>query len=204
MDRGTQTALHDSANAPVPGAGQPQGARGATAQPELFAVARASQRAVGEVQPRGEGGLAVIRIEVRGTPAPQGSKAFKGMTNAGRAILTESSKKVRPWRMDVKAAAEDYRTRTGHAPIDAPVVVRMVFTLPKPQSAPKTRRTYPMRTPDLSKLARSTEDALTDAGIWADDARVIGYSKLWKCYPGEDVDALDSPGVVIEIMEIAP
>lgn len=146
--------------------------------------------------------MAVIRIVVRGMPAPQGSKSFKGMTRAGRAILTESSKKVRPWRMDVKAAAEAYRVRTGRAPIDAPVVVRMTFTLPKPKSAPKRRRTYPMRTPDLSKLARSTEDALTDAGIWTDDARVIGYSKLWKTYPGEDVDALDSPGCVIEIWEV--
>ncbi|THF55934.1 RusA family crossover junction endodeoxyribonuclease [Pseudothauera rhizosphaerae] len=143
-----------------------------------------------------------IRIVVRGTPAPQGSKSFKGMSKAGRAILTESSKKVRPWRQDVKSAAEDWRARTGAAPIDGPVVVRMTFTLSKPVSAPKRRRTYPMRTPDLSKLARSTEDALTDAGIWTDDARVIGYTKLWKAYPGEDVDALDSPGAVIEIMEV--
>jgi len=143
-----------------------------------------------------------IRIEVRGMPAPQGSKKYMGMTNAGRAILTESSKKVKPWRQDVKAAAEAWRDLAGVAPIDGPIVVRMTFTLPKPKAAPKTRRTYPMRTPDLSKLARSTEDALTDAGIWTDDARVIGYSKLWKAYPGEDVDALDSPGAVIEIIEV--
>lgn len=144
----------------------------------------------------------VIRLQVRGTPAPQGSKSFKGMSKAGRAILTESSKKVRPWRQDVKAAAEHLRACTGAPPIDGPVVCRMTFTLPKPTSAPKRRRTYPMRTPDLSKLARSTEDALTEAGIWTDDARVIGYTKLWKTYPMEDVDALDTPGVVIEILEV--
>lgn len=145
----------------------------------------------------------VIRIVVRGTPAPQGSKSFKGMSKAGRAILTESSKKVRPWRQDVKAAAERLLAVSGGRPINAPVVVRMVFTLPKPQSAPKRRRTYPMRTPDLSKLARSTEDALSDAGIWADDARVVEYSRLAKVYPGEDPEALSSPGVVIEIREVA-
>lgn len=144
----------------------------------------------------------VIRLQVRGTPAPQGSKSFKGMSKAGRAILTESSKKVRPWRQDVKAAAEQLLAVSGGRPIDAPVVVRMVFTLPKPQSAPKRRRTYPMRTPDLSKLARSTEDALSDAGVWADDARVVEYSRLAKVYPGEDPDALSSPGAVIEIMEV--
>lgn len=148
---------------------------------------------------RGQEATRMIRIVVRGTPAPQGSKSFKGLSSAGRAILTESSKKVRPWRQDVKAAAEAWRDLAGVAPIDGPIVVRMTFTLPKPRSAPKTRRTYPMRTPDLSKLARSTEDALTDAGVWTDDARVIEYARLAKVYPGEGDDALDSPGAVIEI-----
>lgn len=145
----------------------------------------------------------MIRIIVRGMPAPQGSKSFRGFTKAGRAILTESSKKVRPWRMDVKAAAEEWRARNpGHKPLDGPLIGRMIFTLPKPLSAPKRRRTYPMRTPDLSKLLRSTEDALTDAGIWTDDARVVGYSRMWKTYPGEDAEALDSPGALIVVMSL--
>lgn len=139
----------------------------------------------------------MIEIIVYGIPAPQGSKKFVGMAKSGRGILVESSKKVRPWRQDVKAAA--LQMRGGAMPIDAPVSVRMVFTMPKPASAPKTRRTYPMRMPDLSKLARSTEDALTDAGIWADDARVVEYERLAKVYPGEDPEALESPGVRIVI-----
>lgn len=152
--------------------------------------------------------MGAIRIVVRGTPAPQGSKSFKGMTNSGRAILAESSKKVKPWRQDVKAAAEAWiasriASDLPHRPIDGPVIVRMIFTLKKPASAPKRRRTYPMRTPDLSKLARSTEDALTDAGIWTDDARVIEYRRLAKVYPGEDGDALESPGAVIELVEVS-
>ena len=53
--------------------------------------------------------------------------------------------------------------------------------------------------PDLSKLLRSTEDALTDAGLWADDARVVEYERLAKVYPGEDPEALPVPGVRIEI-----
>jgi Holliday junction resolvase RusA-like endonuclease len=144
----------------------------------------------------------VITIMVRGTPAPQGSKKFVGTTKDGRGLLVESSKKVRPWRQDVKAAAVDLIERTGMPPIDGPVIVRMVFTLPKPASAPKKRRTYPMRTPDLSKLARSTEDALTEAGIWMDDARVIEYSRLAKVFPGEDPDALPVPGVLIQVREV--
>ena len=139
------------------------------------------------------------RLVVVGTPAPQGSKSFKGMSNAGRAILAESSKKVRPWRQDVKAVALEVRGSV--APLDEAVRVRMTFTLPKPGSAPKRRVTYPMRTPDLSKLVRSTEDALTEAGIWKDDARVVECF-AFKRYPNEGPDALDVPGCVIEIERI--
>ena len=88
----------------------------------------------------------------------------------------------------------------GLATLDGPLRVRMVFTLPKPASAPKRCTTWPMRTPDLSKLARSTEDALTDAGIWRDDARVVEYSRLAKVFPGEDPEALAVPGCRITLM----
>lgn len=143
----------------------------------------------------------MIEIVVYGSPAPQGSKAYKGQSKAGRAILVESSKKVKPWRMDVKAAAEAVIAQ--HAaqllPLDGPLVVSMVFTLPKPASAPKRRTTWPDKKPDLSKLARSTEDALTDAGLWADDARVVEYTRLAKVFPGEDPQALQSAGVRVTV-----
>ena len=139
----------------------------------------------------------MIEIIAYGIPAPQGSKRFVGRANSGRGIMVESSNKVRPWRQDVKAAAE--AVRGSNPPLDCPLLVLMVFTMPKPASAPKTRRTWPMRMPDLSKLARSTEDALTSSGIWSDDARVVEYERLAKVYPGEDPDALHVPGVRIRI-----
>ena len=143
-------------------------------------------------------------IVVRGSPAPQGSKSFKGtFTGAdGRthAKLAESSKKVKPWRQDVKAEAERVISQLrGFVTLDGPLRVSMVFTIPKPASAPKRRRVWPDKKPDLSKLTRSTEDALSDAGVWRDDARIVEYSRLAKVFPGEDPDALTSPGVVIVI-----
>ena len=137
----------------------------------------------------------MLVITVRGSPAPQGSKSFKGI-HGGHAVLAESSKKVKPWRQDVKAAGE--ALMQGRPPLDGPLVVSMTFTVPKPISAPKTRRTWPMRMPDLSKLVRSTEDALTDAGVWADDARVVRCTAA-KVYPGEGEDSLQSPGCVVRI-----
>jgi Holliday junction resolvase RusA-like endonuclease len=159
-------------------------------------------------------------LTIRGLPAPQGSKKFVGTTKSGRGLMVESSKKVKPWRQDVKAEAllarglTNGRRESGlldpgglnladRAPIDAPVRMVITFTLPKPTSAPKRKRTFPMRTPDLSKLVRSTEDALTDAGIWADDARVIECNSA-KVYPNEGQDALDTPGAVIRIYELLP
>ena len=140
--------------------------------------------------------MSALRIVVYGRPAPQGSKSFMGLSKkTGRAILAESSKAVKPWRELVWAAAVAVR----HGPpLDEPIRVRMTFTLPKPASAPKRRKTWPMRVPDLSKLIRSTEDALTQAGIWVDDARVVECIAA-KRYPNEGPDALDSPGAVIEI-----
>lgn len=151
---------------------------------------------------------AVARLTVLGTPAPQGSKSFVGMTKAGRGILKESSNKVRPWRgsvVDAAIAAYGDHLPTLLAdvfPLDGPLAVSMVFTLRKPTSAPKRRRTWPDRTPDLSKLIRSTEDALTTVGLWADDARVVEYVRAAKVFPGEDLDALPTPGAVIRVWRV--
>lgn len=65
------------------------------------------------------------------------------------------------------------------------VIAALVLTVPKPASAPKQIRTWPSGPPDVSKLLRSTEDAITIAGLWRDDARVIAYRILAKVYPRE-------------------
>lgn len=141
----------------------------------------------------------MITIIVRGMPAPQGSKRFVGV-RGGRGVLVESSKGVRPWRQDVVAAAVE--AKNGAAPLDGPLRAKIVFTLPKPRSAPKRKRSYPDRKPDLSKLLRSTEDALVTAGVIADDARIVEFARLAKVYPYEDPDALDSPGAMIHVYRI--
>lgn len=119
------------------------------------------------------------------------------MRHVGRGVMVESSKALKPWREAVKAAALD--AMAGAPPLDGPLAARMVFTLRKPASAPKRRRTWPDRTPDLSKLVRATEDALTDAGVWTDDARVVEYSRLAKVFPGDDAEALHIPGVSVTV-----
>ncbi len=111
-----------------------------------------------------------VHFEVYGLPGPQGSKSYVGH-RGGKAILVESSKKVKPWREAVVDAALRALPRT-HTPLTGPLALGVEFYLPSPKTAPK-KRLLPDKQPDLSKLMRSTEDALTDAGVWGDDALVV-------------------------------
>lgn len=140
-------------------------------------------------------------FSVHGTPAPQGSKRAFRLPN-GRINLVESSKAVEPWREDVRNAALRKRDE-GVERFDGPLRLRMIFTIAKPASAPRRRRSWPSKKPDLDKLMRSTLDALTQAGLIADDARIVDVSRLAKVYPGEDEEALASgSGVSITIATI--
>lgn len=150
----------------------------------------------------------LLTLTAHGTPAPQGSKRYVGQSGAGRAIMVESSKKVAPWRAIIYYAAWALvgckcpdpmcTSLTEGWPLDEPVVVAMTFTLPKPASAPKRKPSWPDRYPDVIKLARSTEDALSKL-LWYDDARIITYTRLAKVYPNEGEDALPVPGVLLRL-----
>ena len=136
----------------------------------------------------------MIAFDVYGEPAPQGSKR-----HVGNGRMIESSAKVKPWRQDVVAAAREAMAGpNGWAALDGPLCIEMTFTLRKPASAPKKRTTYPDRKPDLSKLVRSTEDALVTAGVIADDARIV-CMEARKVYPGEHYLALNASGARIRV-----
>lgn len=146
-----------------------------------------------------------LTITVYGIPGPMGSKRFLGV-RGGKGIMVESSAKVKPWREAVKYAALEHlkgSVMLCACPIPGPLHVKMTFTLARPKSAPKSR-VSPDRKPDLSKLIRSTEDALVDAGVIEDDARIVELDAR-KCFPHNDAgDILSSPGCVIEIRSMTP
>jgi len=138
----------------------------------------------------------ILAFTVLGVAAPQGSKKFVGMSKSGRGILIESSKKTRPWRISVQQAAVE---TGGH--IAGPVSVSLIFTMPKPKSAPKRRVTWPDRKPDVDKLCRSTLDGLVEAGVIEDDARVVRLVAA-KVFPNEGDGSLSVPGCSIRIEPI--
>jgi Holliday junction resolvase RusA-like endonuclease len=168
----------------------------------FYAVVPAPGRA------RGAGPRPDLTITVYGTPAPQGSKR-----HVGGGVMIESSKKVKPWRQDVKyAALAAVEASPGFTILDGPLVASMVFAYARGKGHYRTGRnahllrdSAPLRPavmPDLSKILRSTEDALTGVA-WADDARVVGYRRLEKYYAGDSApDVLGRPGCVIHIWQL--
>ncbi len=132
-----------------------------------------------------------LRIEVFGQPAPQGSKRAFVHKSTGRAVVIESShERVKSWRQAVVEATR--AALNGQGPFTTPVEMWVTFWMPRPKSHYRTgknahllRDTAPLHPggmPDLSKLIRATEDALTDAGAIADDALIVSYEQLRKAY----------------------
>jgi Holliday junction resolvase RusA-like endonuclease len=146
-----------------------------------------------------------LTIVVHGRPAPQGSKKYAGhRLNAasGRvsAVLVEQSKRVKPWRALVTAATVNAIANGGAYALDEPLEAEIVFTVLKPASAPKRRRTWPTtrHSGDLDKLLRSTFDGIADGGGVVDDSRIVSVTAT-KTFPGEHPDALDQPGALIRL-----
>jgi len=142
-------------------------------------------------------------IDVRGMPAPQGSKR-----HVGNGVMVESSKRVRPWREDVKQAALTALARTPEWDrTHSHVSMVVVFSMPRPRSHYRTGRWRDVlrdnapsmhgRMPDLDKLVRSTCDALSSAGTWADDSRLCSVYAV-KTYADTAVPgSLETPGAHI-------
>jgi Holliday junction resolvase RusA-like endonuclease len=158
----------------------------------------------------------VLTVHVVGTPKPQGSKrAFvvpgKGDRKA-RAIVVDADSaghgKGRgphaDWRTAVTTAARSAMVcdcGTEALLLTGPLTVRAVFALPRPSSAPKTRRTWPAgRVGDIDKLARTVLDAFTDAGVWRDDSQVV-HLDASKDYPGPDISQ-PVPGVRVTVYRV--
>lgn len=124
-----------------------------------------------------------LEFEVFGSPAPQGSKRPVTNKSTGRVHVVEQSTKVKPWRQDVKyACLIAMAATTGFTPYEGPVAVTISFRMPRLNSHYYVRKAgkflredapeFCAGTPDIDKLARSTLDALGEAGVWGDDKQV--------------------------------
>lgn len=153
-----------------------------------------------DVTARLPGMTRTVSVDVRGLPRPQGSMRLH--TLPGGATAARYPAVVYAWRAQVQQAVAELEAE----PFCGPVELRLGFDLPRPAGHYGTGRNsqaikasspgFPAVMPDLDKLVRCIADAVTDAGLWKDDAQVclITAAKRYAT----------PPGVHITITELEP
>lgn len=113
---------------------------------------------------------------VYGDPAPGGSKRAFRAKNSDRIIITEDSKRSKPWRQQVAEVA--LALMEGREVYAGALKLTIAFYVQRPRSHygkrgvnPSAPR-YPAVRPDLTKLVRPLEDALKGI-VWRDDQQVV-------------------------------
>lgn len=153
------------------------------------------------MSPRGD---AVLAVHIVGTPKQQGSKrgfviAGKGDRKTRAVVVDDNKRPLKDWRTDVVVGCTNVLddAPAGVFPLLGPVAVRLVFAMPKPA---RPKFPWPAVKPDIDKLERAVLDALTDAGVWKDDAQVVDLHTT-KAYPGPDIGQ-HVPGVRITVHRV--
>lgn len=146
-----------------------------------------------------------ITFFVAGIPMTAGSKrAFplkKGGTFTGRYIMVDANPKAKDWKVTVahagEAAMAGVPTPFDHPLLEGPIGVSFTFHMPRIGSHYRAngelKPNAPMRPivrPDVLKLSRAVEDALTGI-MWRDDSQIV-IEMLEKVYA-------EKPGCLITI-----
>ncbi len=155
-----------------------------------------------------------VSFFVPGVPQPGGSKkAFvvRMKTGVTRAVVAEDAKHNAPWRAVVSLAAR--QAMEGRALFTGALSVSFDFVMPRPKGHYRTgkmahwlKESAPMGhtgKPDVTKLIRSTEDALKGIA-WEDDSQLVEQraSKLYTSAVPQailDQDWSTKPGCFITI-----
>lgn len=126
----------------------------------------------------------MIEFCVLGRAQPAGSKKAFALKSdgvyTGRVVVTDDAKHSRAWKQEV--AGEARQAMFGHQLLVQSVRLEVVFFVRRPQghygtggNAQRVKASapaYPAVKPDLTKLVRGLEDALTGI-VWRDDAQVV-------------------------------
>lgn len=144
--------------------------------------------------------MEIVRLTILGTAKPAGSKRAFALRNRRGGILTRANgspvinvvddcKLSRQWKNVVRGQAIAQWPR-GVRRFEGPVSVLMRFTIARPKSHYGTGRNSGLikasspachtSKPDVLKLTRAVEDALTGLA-WTDDAQIVDerITKAW-------------------------
>jgi len=149
----------------------------------------------------------IIKFDVAGKPVPRGSKrAFpirRKDGSLGVAVSDNTGERGRLWMAMVQEAARS-ALPSGWVPRSEPIRLFIVFRFRRPKAHYTTRGAvkssapaYPTVKPDLTKLLRAVEDALTGV-VWRDDSQII-YQAVVKEYADVNMTS-----VVIKFLSTTP
>lgn len=141
--------------------------------------------------------MAAVSFTVYGKAETAGSKRGFYNQKIGRVILTDDNAKSRPWKALVTDAALQAMTVHGdegtsgyRTPLEGPLLLEVTFWIPRPKGHYGSGRNAenvkagapfaPTVKPDLLKLTRAVEDAMTGV-VYRDDAQITAET-LQKAY----------------------
>lgn len=136
----------------------------------------------------------MINFVAMGLPSPAGSKnAFRNKYTGKIVVVDAGGKKTKDWRKVVANSARI--AMKGHDFLVPPLGLIIEFRMPRPKSHYKASGEikadapfYPIVRPDITKLLRSTEDAMTGI-VYHDDAH-IAEQNIHRTYSsGDDTGA---------------
>jgi Holliday junction resolvase RusA-like endonuclease len=135
-----------------------------------------------------------VTFTVLGVAAPQGSKKLNPIFRGAKGSpdrqfvgtrVGDDNPKTMPWRQDVAARARE--AMLGAPQLLRSVILTVVFEFPRPKSHYRTGRyaselradapRHVATKPDLSKLVRAIEDAMTGI-VWRDDSQVAAVRAM--------------------------
>jgi Holliday junction resolvase RusA-like endonuclease len=136
----------------------------------------------------------MIEFFVAGIPSPSGSKKAFMHPKTGKIVVMDTAKNKGTWQALVAMHAQKAMTDAGAEMITGPVKMLVEFSFTRPKShfgtgkkSSQVKETAPKahtKKPDLTKLIRCTEDALTGI-VWQDDCQVIERESS-KAYSSEN------------------
>lgn len=121
--------------------------------------------------------MTAVSFTVVGVAAPAGSKRALRNPHTGRVQVVDASRRAPEWKALVAAAAA--QAMCGAEPLRGPLHLRVVVHAARPASHRDRHGTvrrgapqHPAVRPDITKLVRAVEDAMTGI-VYVDDAQIV-------------------------------
>jgi len=111
--------------------------------------------------------MSSLSFTIPGAPRGKGRPKFARHGNFVRTYTDSATAAYENLVALAATAAHEGRPR-----LDGPLAVTILFVLPRPKSASK-RVVMPAVRPDLDNLQKAVLDGCNQAGVWADDSRVV-------------------------------